>query len=41
MPVAETLGAELGWDADRIASEAEAWLADKEADGIDPALAAG
>ncbi len=41
MPIAETLGAELGWDADRIAAEAEAWLADKEADGIDPALAAG
>jgi glycerol-3-phosphate dehydrogenase len=35
--VAETLGAELGWDAPRIGAEAEQWVADAAAEGIDPA----
>jgi glycerol-3-phosphate dehydrogenase len=34
--VAETLGGELGWDAARVASEAERWVADSAAEGIDP-----
>ena len=37
-PVAEALGAELGWDDPAVAAAAEQWLADKAADGIDPAL---
>jgi len=40
MPVAEVLGAELEWDEPRVAAAAEQWLADKAADGIDPALSA-
>jgi glycerol-3-phosphate dehydrogenase len=39
-PVAEALGGELGWDADRIAAEAEGWPAQLEAEGADPAAAA-
>jgi glycerol-3-phosphate dehydrogenase len=35
--VAELLGEELGWDGGRVASEAERWLADAAAEGIDPA----
>jgi glycerol-3-phosphate dehydrogenase len=35
--VAELLGAELGWDAERVAAEAERWLGDMAAEGIDPA----
>jgi len=37
--VAETLGAELGWDAARVRAEAERWVADAAAEGIDPAHA--
>ena len=37
MPVAEVLGAELGWDERRVAAEAEAWVAEAAAEGIDPA----
>ena len=35
--VAEVLGGELGWDEGRIAAEAERWVADAAAEGIDPA----
>ncbi len=37
MPVAEALGGELGWDANRVAAEADRWVADAAAEGIDPA----
>jgi glycerol-3-phosphate dehydrogenase len=37
MPVAEAMGGELGWDVERVRAEAEKWLADKAAEGIDPA----
>lgn len=37
MPVAEAMGAELGWDADRVRVEAEAWVEEARAEGIDPA----
>ena len=40
-PVAELLGAELGWDEARVAAEAERWVSDAAAEGIDPAGAAG
>jgi glycerol-3-phosphate dehydrogenase len=40
LPVAETMGAELGWNEDRIRKEAEAWVTEAEAEGIDPAKAA-
>ena len=36
-PVAEVLGAELGWTEKEVASSAEAWLAEAQAEGIDPA----
>ena len=36
-PVAEALGGELGWDEKRVAAEAERWVADAAAEGIDPA----
>jgi glycerol-3-phosphate dehydrogenase len=36
-PVAEILGEELGWRSKRVASEAERWLEDAAAEGIDPA----
>jgi glycerol-3-phosphate dehydrogenase len=36
-PVAEILGDELGWRSKRVAAEAERWLGDKAAEGIDPA----
>ena len=36
-PVAEALGGELGWDAARVRVEAERWVEDKAAEGIDPA----
>ena len=36
-PVAETMGAELGWDADRVRREAEAWVEEARAEGIDAA----
>jgi glycerol-3-phosphate dehydrogenase len=37
MPVAETMGAELGWQRQRIEAEAEAWVGTAAAEGIDPA----
>jgi glycerol-3-phosphate dehydrogenase len=37
LPVAEAMGAELGWDEARIRSEAEAWVEEAGAEGIDPA----
>jgi glycerol-3-phosphate dehydrogenase len=36
-PVAAILGEELGWRSKRVASEAERWLEDAAAEGIDPA----
>ncbi len=36
-PVAELLGAELGWDKRRVKREAEAWPEAAAAEGIDPA----
>ena len=36
-PVAEALGGELGWDEERVGAEAERWVADAAAEGIDPA----
>ena len=38
-PVAEAMGGELGWDAKRVSAEAEAWVAEAAAEGIDPAAA--
>lgn len=38
-PVAALLGAELGWDEARVGREAEAWVEDAAAEGIDPARA--
>ena len=38
--VAEALGGELGWDDARVAAEAERWVADAAAEGIDPASGA-
>jgi glycerol-3-phosphate dehydrogenase len=35
--VSELLGSELGWSGERVAEEAERWLADARAEGIDPA----
>ena len=37
-PVAELLGAELGWDEARVGREAEAWVEAAAIEGIDPAL---
>jgi glycerol-3-phosphate dehydrogenase len=37
-PVAEELGRELRWRKRRIRGEAEAWIGDSEAEGVDPAL---
>jgi len=36
MPVAEALGAELGWSGPRSRKEAEAWVDIAESEGIDP-----
>jgi glycerol-3-phosphate dehydrogenase len=36
-PVAEAIGAELGWSGERVLSEAEAWVEAARAEGIDPA----
>jgi glycerol-3-phosphate dehydrogenase len=41
MPVAEAMGAELGWSARRARSEAEAWVDAARAEGVDPANAIG
>ena len=38
MPVAEVLGAELGWDSQRVRAEAERWSEDAASEGIDPAI---
>ncbi len=38
-PVAEAIGSELGWDEARVAAEAERWVADAAAEGIDPGVA--
>jgi len=35
--VAEAIGGEIGWSPERVRAEAEAWLVDAEAEGIDPA----
>jgi glycerol-3-phosphate dehydrogenase len=40
-PVADALGAELGWSRRRRSQEAEAWLEVAAKEGIDPAAAAG
>jgi glycerol-3-phosphate dehydrogenase len=40
-PVAEVLGAELGWNRRRVKREAEAWPAAAAAEGVDPAQPAG
>jgi glycerol-3-phosphate dehydrogenase len=39
-PVAEVLGAELGWSDEEVASSGKAWLREAAAEGIDPAAAA-
>jgi glycerol-3-phosphate dehydrogenase len=39
--VAAALGGELGWDERRVDAEAERWVADAAAEGIDPAAARG
>ena len=39
-PVAEAMATELDWDAARIATEADRWVADAAAEGIDPAASA-
>ncbi len=38
-PVAESLGAELGWSRRRVKQETEAWLEAAAREGIDPAVA--
>jgi glycerol-3-phosphate dehydrogenase len=40
-PVAEVLGAELGWSRRQVKREAEAWLEDAAAEGVDPAAPGG
>jgi glycerol-3-phosphate dehydrogenase len=40
-PVAAAMGAELGWDPQRVRTEAERWLEDARAEGIDPANGVG
>ena len=37
LPVAEAMGSELGWESDRVRAEAEAWVEEAAAEGIDPA----
>jgi glycerol-3-phosphate dehydrogenase len=37
--VAEAMGSELGWDSERVRREAEAWVEEADAEGIDPAKA--
>jgi glycerol-3-phosphate dehydrogenase len=41
LPVAEAIGAELGWDGKRVRAEAEAWVDAARAEGVDPAGAVG
>jgi glycerol-3-phosphate dehydrogenase len=38
--IADVLGDELGWSEKEVASSAEAWLVEAEAEGVDPAKAA-
>jgi len=38
-PVAAAIGGELGWDESRMSAEADRWLEDAAAEGIDPGLA--
>jgi glycerol-3-phosphate dehydrogenase len=40
LPVAEAMGSELGWDDARVRNEAEAWVEEARAEGIDPAAVA-
>jgi glycerol-3-phosphate dehydrogenase len=40
-PVADVLGAELGWSRRRRSQEAEAWLEVAAQEGVDPAAAPG
>ena len=40
-PVAEAIGGELGWEADRVRAEADRWIEAARAEGIDPANAVG
>jgi glycerol-3-phosphate dehydrogenase len=40
-PVAAALGAELGWGAERIAAESDAWVREVASEGIDPAAGGG
>ena len=40
MPVAEAMKGELGWDAKRTKAEAERWVEEAAAEGIDPAASA-
>jgi glycerol-3-phosphate dehydrogenase len=37
LPIAEIMSAELGWGSKRARAEAESWVAEAEAEGIDPA----
>ena len=37
MPVAEAMGAELGWGRRRVKTEAAAWVEAAGAEGVDPA----
>ena len=39
LPVAEAMGSELAWDPDRVRREADVWVEEAEAEGIDPARA--
>lgn len=36
-PVAEAMGSELGWSEERVREEAEAWVEEARAEGVDPA----
>ena len=38
-PIADVIGAELGWSEEEAASSAEAWLAEAAAEGVDPRAA--
>ena len=38
-PVAEAMAVELGWDESRVDEEAQRWVSDAAAEGIDPAAA--
>jgi glycerol-3-phosphate dehydrogenase len=36
-PVAQALGAELGWGGEKVSEEASAWVGEVASEGIDPA----